>query len=341
MKRLFKYFTVITSVAIYAPQVCSLESEFIRNNLARTYEGTFQWHGPDLTLTSEKQNVSITVSNVSFDPGGNVIAVGVGEYNTTRGKTKIDVRLQITPNTLRFEMWETIPEDTDFITEGSHVGLISEDLKTINAVWTTTSTGEQGELFLSAWTPLMIAVAEGNEEVVSVLIRGGADVNGGNSSGRTALMFAARYGYTAIALALIDAGAETDLRPTTERRMSALIVAALYGHEATARLLLERGADIEITDAYGSAALTAAVEGGHAPVVRLLLARGANPHATAEGGYDAMSAAALGKDVEVVELLLEVGGNPNRRNAYGKLTTTVYTHPSDEEMRERVRNLGC
>jgi len=50
MKRLFKYFTVITSVAIFAPQVCALEAEFIRNNLARTYEGTFQWHGPDLTL---------------------------------------------------------------------------------------------------------------------------------------------------------------------------------------------------------------------------------------------------------------------------------------------------
>ncbi len=49
MKRLFKYFTVITSVAIYAPQVCALESEFIRNNLARTYEGAFQWHGPSLT----------------------------------------------------------------------------------------------------------------------------------------------------------------------------------------------------------------------------------------------------------------------------------------------------
>ncbi len=37
---------VIISVAIYAPQVCALEPEFIRNNLARTYEGTFEWIAP-------------------------------------------------------------------------------------------------------------------------------------------------------------------------------------------------------------------------------------------------------------------------------------------------------
>jgi len=99
------------------------------------------------TSAPEKHLVSITVSSLSVDPDGNVIAVGVGEYNITQG---IDVRVQITPNTLRFEMWETSPEDTGFTTEGSHVGTISEDLRTINAVWTTTSTGRQGELFLRA-----------------------------------------------------------------------------------------------------------------------------------------------------------------------------------------------
>ena len=100
-----------------------------------------------LSMTSppEKQGISITVSNSSFDSGGHVIAVGVLEYITTQGNTKIDIRFQITPNTLRFEMW-----DMNFITEGSYVGTISEDLKTINAVWTTTSSGQQGELFLRA-----------------------------------------------------------------------------------------------------------------------------------------------------------------------------------------------
>jgi len=38
-------FTAIISIAIYAPQVCAFESAFIRNNLAKTYEGTFKWYG--------------------------------------------------------------------------------------------------------------------------------------------------------------------------------------------------------------------------------------------------------------------------------------------------------
>ncbi len=99
--------------------------------------------------TPEKLNVSITVSSLSIDSSGHVIAVGVGEYITTQRNTKFDIRFQISPNNLRFEMWETTSE-TGYISEGSHVGTISEDLKTINAVWTTTSSGEQGELFLRA-----------------------------------------------------------------------------------------------------------------------------------------------------------------------------------------------
>ncbi len=95
--------------------------------------------------TPEKLNVSITVSSLSIDSSGHVIAVGVGEYITTQRNTKIDIRFQITPNTLRFEMW-----NMNFITKGSYIGTISEDLKTINAVWTTTSSGQQGELFLRA-----------------------------------------------------------------------------------------------------------------------------------------------------------------------------------------------
>ncbi len=101
-----------------------------------------------LSMTSppEKQSISITVSNSSFDSGGHVIAVGVLEYITTQGNTKIDIRFQITPNTLRFEMW-----NMKFITKGSYIGTISEDLKTINAVWTTTISGRQGHvLFLRA-----------------------------------------------------------------------------------------------------------------------------------------------------------------------------------------------
>lgn len=66
-------------------------------------------------------------------------------------KTDIDVKMVITPDTMRLEMWErSLEGPSDFITDGSHVGEISNDLKTITAVWTTMSTGQQGDLKLEA-----------------------------------------------------------------------------------------------------------------------------------------------------------------------------------------------
>lgn len=86
-----------------------------------------------------------------MDSDGNVVAMGTGEYKTANGDTKIDIKFQISPNLLRFEMWEMNPKgSSNFITDGSHIGTISEDLKTINAVWTTKSTGKHGDLSLKA-----------------------------------------------------------------------------------------------------------------------------------------------------------------------------------------------
>ncbi|MDP6584934.1 MAG: hypothetical protein QF535_09775, partial [Anaerolineales bacterium] len=60
-------------------------------------------------------------------------------------------KIKITPSTLCFEMWEMNPTGSvDFVTDGSHVGTISNDLKSIQAVWTTKVSGEQGDLKLKA-----------------------------------------------------------------------------------------------------------------------------------------------------------------------------------------------
>jgi hypothetical protein len=114
-------------------QVVGLKPTYIHNNLAKTYEGTFGWHGSDT-----KDRVSITIADLSFDADGNAIAVGTGDYKGERADEHIEFRFQITPGTRRFEMWETNLQDGFVsLTEGSHVGTISGDLKTIKAVWTT------------------------------------------------------------------------------------------------------------------------------------------------------------------------------------------------------------
>jgi len=118
----------------------------IRDNLPRHYSGTFNWHG-----NKSVQYVSIAISKVYIDSENNIIAEGAGKYTENRRDTNIDIIIKISPETLRFEMWEKNPADSgSFVTDGSHVGTISNDLKTIKAVWTTKSNGKQGDWKLGA-----------------------------------------------------------------------------------------------------------------------------------------------------------------------------------------------
>jgi hypothetical protein len=118
----------------------------VKDNLPRAYSGTFEWHGG-----KSVKEISIVIGKVYFDSESNVIAEGTGKYITKMGNINIDIKIKISPETLRFEMWEMNPEgNISFVTDGSHVGNISNDLKTIKAVWTTKSSGKQGDLKLKA-----------------------------------------------------------------------------------------------------------------------------------------------------------------------------------------------
>lgn len=122
----------------------------------------------------------------------------------------------------------------------------------------------------SAWTPIMLAAAEGHEEIVSMLIQGGADVNAKNELGRTSLMFSANYGFFEIAEMLLENGASTDDVANDETGWTAIIAASFNGHRNLVRLLLEHGADQNIRDTSGKTALMWAEEQGHRRVARTL-----------------------------------------------------------------------
>lgn len=145
MKRyMIPFLVLLCGIFLFSGYAAALDAEYILENLPKKWEGTFTWHDD----TRPVQPVRMEVTEVSIDPDGNIFALGDGEYDKAT-LVEFSFKWSINPETLNFEMWESAPMSTeDLETGGSHVGEISEDLDVIEAVWTTTSTGEQGNLYI-------------------------------------------------------------------------------------------------------------------------------------------------------------------------------------------------
>jgi hypothetical protein len=120
-------------------------------------------------------------------------------------------------------------------------------------------------------TPLMWAAIHGHTEVVTLLLPAGANAEGTNSDGWTALLATVWYGHTECLKALLAGGASVDV--TTREGASPLLVAAMRGYRPILRLLLAAGADPEVRDCSGMTPLLIACEYGQSTIVDELLQR--------------------------------------------------------------------
>ena len=93
---------------------------------------------------------------------------------------------------------------------------------------------------LGSNTPLLFAARQGDLEAAGHLVAAGADVNDTAATGTSALVVAAHSGHTALALFLLERGADPN---AAEAGYSALHAVALRGDETLAAALLARGAD--------------------------------------------------------------------------------------------------
>ena len=205
------------------------------------------------------------------------------------------------------------------------------------------------------FTPLLYAILAGDAESVGILLPAGADIDDAGPDGVTALMLALTKRHTAIALRLLEAGA--DPHPA-EAGYSALHLAAATGRLAVAEALLARGADPNVrlerpqrlTNAFeigvfqspgsgrltqiGSTPLLVAAKSADAGMMRLLADAGADPRTTTDDGTTAlMLAAGLGKraatdityydwnEEKAIEALaagLDLGLDVDAANAHGE-----------------------
>jgi len=147
----------------------------------------------------------------------------------------------------------------------------------------------------AGWTPLHLAVADGQPDVVRVLVDAGADLTARTEFNRTPLHVALQQRPDLVSL-LRELGAQVD----------APSAAYLGDVDELVRHLDDGSSPADRTS--GVDLLSWAAFGGAAPTAELLLARGADPDT------GALHFAAGGGQLELVRLLLEAGADVNRRD---------------------------
>ena len=207
-------------------------------------------------------------------------------------------------------------------------------------------------------TPILFAARQGNLEAARHLVAGGADVNDTAASGTSALVVAAHSGHTALALFLLEQGADPN---AAEAGYSALHAATLRGDETLTAALLARGADPSVPvkrgspgrrnspdyvlehDVVGATAFWLAAHFAEPGIMRALADNGAEPHVVIPDGTTSLMAAAAARrrrepglaanPVEDERLVLEAtraaidaGGNVNAADAAGN--TALHTAAS-------------
>jgi ankyrin repeat protein len=181
------------------------------------------------------------------------------------------------------------------------------------------------------------------EEIVSLLVKGGADVNSQDRTGRAPLHIASMEGRLYATRVLLTHQATVDITdaeintplhlvavesPTNFKDIVDLLLrnganieaknkagatplhrAAFYGNTSLAEFLLDKGASINVTESSGWTPLHHAVVSGHSDLVKLFLARGADINAKGILGATPLHEAVIRNQKAIVVQLL--ANNPS------------------------------
>ena len=169
----------------------------------------------------------------------------------------------------------------------------------------------------------LIRTASVSFQSTAFLIESGANVNSANNLGSTALMEAVRCRNNKSMEVLLDAGA--DVNSANVSGTTALMVACAEPNTRAVNLLLDEGVDVNKADNKGNSALTFAVINRHINLVDILTRSGSTVNTACtliavENGFN-----------ECLKLLLRAGADVNTRSSYGETLLISATHRGNIE----------
>lgn len=173
-------------------------------------------------------------------------------------------------------------------------------------------------------TPLLYAAEHGHDRIVEILLQEGADIEA-KWEGWTPLSAAASNGHKDVVERLLAGGALTNLQGMVggkdEIHVAPMFVASQNGHADVVESLLSAGADVNVTLAYGNSPLHTAAFHGQTEIVEILIAAGAEVDGIIVSGKHQgttpLHYAALMGNNDSLEVLLKSGADPNARNVAG------------------------
>ncbi|CAM9776512.1 unnamed protein product, partial [Ectocarpus fasciculatus] len=137
---------------------------------------------------------------------------------------------------------------------------------------------------------------------------GEIDIDEGDETGMTPLIYAVQGGYPRVVRMLLEAGANVAVEADT--RYTALHACAVTGRQDVAQMLIDAGANLDSWNEDGMTPLLFAASDGKLAVAKVFIAAGANVDARAANGETALLSAAHRGHVDMVKLLLAAKANP-------------------------------